>query len=203
MELHPSEIDTLNYYNNQAKEWNLTRGGTNRSPVLSNSAKHFKELLTTGKILEIGSGVGEDAATLVDLGYEYIGIDISEEFVKLAKQNNPKLTFLNMPVYKLEFPDATFDGFWSSATILHIPKDKIKIALDEINRVIKKDGIGFITIKEGEGEKTDPATGRFFSYYTKEDFSKILEKSNFVIVEMSSNIDPKNNHWINIYVRKS
>ena len=53
-----------------------------------------------------------------------------------------------MDFYKLNFPSGSFDGFWASASLLHIPKNKIHQVLSDIKNIIKPNGIGFISLKQ-------------------------------------------------------
>lgn len=187
-------------YNKNATLWHQDRGGNKRSVILSDAHQHFKSLLPSGKILEVGCGVGEDAQALATLGYNYIGTDISEEFIKVASANNPNPTFIQSSLYQLDFPDNEFDGFWCVATLLHIPKTKINTALTELRRVLKINAIGFITLINGEGEKID-ATGRLFSYYRQEEFTAILRNHSFTVVETSTDTDNKGNLWLQFYIK--
>lgn len=114
-----------------------------------------QELLPTGKVLEIGSGGGRDAKELIAKGYKYTGTDVSKGLLEEARKANPSTVFLRQSVYDLDFPDNTFDGFWASAVLLHIPKDRIDEALSRLRAVVRNDGIGFISIKQGEGQKIE------------------------------------------------
>lgn len=112
---------TINFYNKNAKTWSrnhiLGKNSYRKKLIIE-----FKKLLPRGKILEIGCGPGIDAKNLIKNGFEYVGIDASEEFIKLAKKANPKAEFIEMLAEELDFTINTFDGFWSSATLLHIKK---------------------------------------------------------------------------------
>ena len=137
---------TIDFYNKKAKEWaegRVVGKGSYRERLVS----EFKEIIPNGKILEIGCGAGLDARILANSGFDYIGTDASIELIKLSRNLNPNLNFIEMPVEKLNFPKNTFDGFWSSATLLHIHKDKINGVLDKIRNVCKPKAIGLITLK--------------------------------------------------------
>lgn len=194
---------TVDFYNKNAKEWtegHVFKNGSYRDKV----TRKFAELLPFGKILEVGSGSGEDAEKLVRFGFDYIGIDASEEFVKLAKKLHPNIVFLTMPVERLTFPKNTFDGFYTSATLLHISKKTMSQVLQKIKNVCKAGAIGFITLKEGIGEIEDDETGRWFSFYERSEFEKILKKNDFEIIDFEIEKDWREGRpdWLFFWVRK-
>lgn len=122
-------------------------------------------------------------------GFSVIGIDFS-----------PK-----MDMRKLEFADNTFDGIWASASLLHIPKKQIGIVMSELKRVLKPEGVMFIGLKEGKGEKietTDYCVPRFFAYYTKKEIESILNNYGFKILKFIVKKGEKySGNWLDIFVR--
>ncbi len=102
----------------------------------------------------------------------------------------------------MDFPKATFDGFWTAATLLHVPKNRIKDAFRNLKRVTKNGGIGFISLIEGEGESIEKQTGRFFSYYTENELTQILKNEGIQIIEAGKKRqDFTNTTWLMFFVR--
>src|SRR3989304_8878292 len=85
----------------------------------------FKSIIRGKKVIDLGCGAGRDAAVFVENGFDYTGIDASEEMLKVASKRVPKGKFQKMDFSKTIFPSGTFDGFWASASFLHIPKKDI------------------------------------------------------------------------------
>src|SRR5687767_11237379 len=112
MSLTNQEKKTVDYYDRTAKEWVATHGSDGGSYWLAEMQK-FHSLLPTGKVLEIGSGAGKDAQALIETGYQYTGTDASKGLIELAQERNPGATFENKSVFDLDYPDNTFDGFWT------------------------------------------------------------------------------------------
>jgi ubiquinone/menaquinone biosynthesis C-methylase UbiE len=135
-----------------------------------------------GKLLEIGSGSGREAIEWIGMGYEYSGIDNSSALIQIAKQTEPKGKYFHTSVYEMSFPLNTFNAFSSWAMLPHVPKNRIEAALEAIQKVLKADGLGFIAMREGDGEKPEPETGRWFSYYSQKEFELILIKQGFEIL---------------------
>src|SRR5260221_12158468 len=132
MSLNKTQQKTINYYDENANEWVKTHVVDKTDKL-----KKFQKLLPKGKIIEIGSGDGLDAFNLIKLGYGYTGTDASKSLIQIAQKRNPKVTFNNIPVEELSknFNEDCFDGFWTAATLLHIPKNKINKDLQNIHKI--------------------------------------------------------------------
>lgn len=199
------EQSTIEYYDNHAEEWLQARGGMVKQSFWMDEIDIFHGLLSHGKILEIGSGIGKEAKALDEKGYEYVGIDPSEGLLTIARRNNPMLTFLQHDCFDMNFPENSFDGFWCAATLLHLPKSKIDSALSAIKQVIKHDGIGFISLKKGIGEIVDEKTNRFFALYELAEMTEILQRHDFIIeksYECTGKIAvKKDTEWLCFFVR--
>lgn len=167
----------------------------------------FHKHLPKGRILEIGCGGGRDARELTELGYDYIGTDVSTGLLAEARKNNPGVRFEEKSVYDLDFTEK-FDGFWCAAVLLHIPKKRIDEALKAIKRNVKIGGVGFIAIKEGDGEKMDHSSDkdggdRFFAYWQNEEFKKVLTKNGFEILHQNYMPMSKRTKWLCYIVKNN
>lgn len=195
------ELKTIEYYDRQASQWSSAHGGGETESYWKTEMEKFHRFLPSGKVIEIGSGAGKDAAALIQMGYEYTGTDASKGLIVVAKKRNPGAVFVNQAVDELAFPKEFFDGFWTAATLLHIPKNRIDVALKSIKNVVKQGGIGFISMKSGAGERTDPETGRWFSYYSQKEFKEVLERNGFNIIDQETRKGEKD-WWIVYYITK-
>lgn len=203
--LTKNEEQTWKYYEKHAKEYTARRNTDVN--FWKPEIERFHSLLPTGKILEIGSGGGHEAVQLIKLGYDYTGTDISTNLIKIAKKDNKTGTFLHRSVYDLSFPDYSFDGFWTAATLLHIPKIRIKEVLRKIHTVIKPGGIGFISLGLGNNEEIEKSTGRLISLYRLNEFSKILNETDFTVLETNvidenvRNNNSSRDQWVTYFVK--
>lgn len=131
------------------------------------------------KVLDVGCGTGNFSIKLAKMGCEVIGIDISEEMLKVAKDKAKKeglnIKFYNMDVYDMKFEDNCFDGV-ISVTAFEFLKDPEK-AIEEMFRVLKPNGYLLIgTINK------DSAWGEM---YLSKEFQKnsVFKYANFKTVE--------------------
>lgn len=195
------KVETVKYYNQEANSWSASHGGDDKDSWWKDEMTRFNEYLPSGRVLEIGSGVGKDAEALIKLGYDYTGTDASSGLLELARKRNPSATFIQRYAHEIEPSLGEFDGFWASAVLLHIPRDEMQNSLLAISSVVKNEGIGFITMKEGEGERVDEKTGRLFTYYKEEEFTNVLESANFSVLEVGRR-DTEKDNWLIFYVKK-
>ncbi|MDQ5981341.1 MAG: hypothetical protein QG570_88 [Patescibacteria group bacterium] len=183
--LTPLEQTTVDTYNAIAAEWASAHSDVNFwGNELAIFRNHF---FNNGSVLEACVGGGRDIKYLDEFTRQYTGIDVSDGLLLVAQSNNPDADLVQVQdLRQLPFSDDTFDGFWSSATLLHVPKDRIQEVLESLHRVTKKDGIGFISIKEGIGgymeEVGTAGLRRLFEYYSYEEFAKILNACGYEIV---------------------
>lgn len=100
------------------------------------------------------------------------------------------------------FKDSTFDGIWTCASFMHIPKRQAGECLSEFGRIIAPGGLLYVTVMEGEKERI--WGGRLFSDYQESELVSILENSGFHPVETFFNHcrnNPKFKRWINVFAR--
>lgn len=198
MQLTPEEKITLETYNATAKQWSENHATPG---FWKEEMGIFRTLLPDGKILEIGSGGGRDAKELLALSYEYVGTDISTGLIEVARRENPNAVFLAQSVYDLDFPEGTqFDGFWASAVLLHIPKARIDAALQRIKKFMREGAIGFISLKQGDGERLEEDK-RFFAYYSEKEFRQILQRNSFDVVQTTVHPMNEKTTWLCFFVR--
>lgn len=175
--------------------------------LLQFQLNHFISLLPkNSKILDVACGCGRDTQYLTEEGFNVIGIDVSEELLKEARLRTKNCNFQKMDFLDLDFSKETFDGVWCMAGISSIPKDNITVAIKEFYKVLKKDGILYIDIREGHGqeivtkEKYENAPF-YYSYLTKEELENLLKESNFQI--LSSEVsDNEGKRWVEIFAKK-
>jgi ubiquinone/menaquinone biosynthesis C-methylase UbiE len=202
---HKSTIDA---YNKIAEEFHQR----NAVSIYSKEYEIFESLVGKGsKIIDIGCGTGRDAEELIRRGFDYTGIDASKGMLKVARNRVKGGKFEIGDFYKLDFEDDTFDGFWAAASLFHVPKKDIDKVVLEIKRIIKKDGIGFISVKQkrtiDEGIIKETRGGgikRYFSFYVKNELKDILERNGFSVLNITKMQDDTRNQaiWICYFVKK-
>lgn len=99
------------------------------------------------KLLDIGCGLGREAFLLSDLGFDVVGIDISEEAIvqvrQLSAEKGYDIPFIVCDGRNLPFPDDSFDVvlIWAQTFGLLYGEEYKRDYLAECRRVLKTDGL--------------------------------------------------------------
>jgi len=107
-----------------------------------------KEILSTLpknlKILEVGSNVGYQLASLQRFGFSNLyGIEIQRECVDEAKKLWKGIDIIKASGFDIPFRDNFFDLVFTNNVLIHISPNDIQIVLSEMNRVSSKYIYGF------------------------------------------------------------
>lgn len=138
-----TDMNTAKHYNANAEQYH--QHVTNPSDSIFHSQYEKPAIraelpnLEGLDVLSIGCGSGVDARWLADNGAKkVIGVDISTGLLDIAKRENPDISFLEMDMEKLDFPDESFDLAYSSLAIHYV--DDWTPALKEARRVLRPHG---------------------------------------------------------------
>ncbi len=196
MSITKKEKQTIAYYNENAEKWLVSHSPDAKPSFWTPELKLFQKYVPQGSILEIGVGGAGEASEFIKKGYKYTGIDPADTLIDIAQKRFPSATFLKNSVYDFDLPPSSFDGFWCSATLLHVAKSKIDLSLQKIKHVMKPGALGFISLAEGKEEYYDAETGRYFYLYDKNEFGSILHRNNFLIEEQAIRTQNTSRTWL-------
>jgi len=205
MAITNKEKQTISFYDQKSETVPGALGRENTPSSWEPELKRFQTLLPFGRILDIGAGKGKEAQILINSGYNYMGIEPADGLREKLGKQFPNQTFVGNTVYNWELMPDSFDGFWCSAMLLHVPGENINLALQQIKKVMKPGALGFISLAEGKGEYLDEDTGRYFYLYGQSEFSEILKRNGFIIEK--ENIKKNDTHrvwlrsWLTFFVR--
>ncbi len=161
-------------------------------------------LLPSAKILDLGCGSGRDILYFKNKGYDVVGIDNSEELIKLSKK------YLNIDIIKKDFRNLNFnnefDGIWACASLLHLKRIEIKKVFESCLKALKKDGIFYSSYKYGDFEGFK--NGRYFTFYNEVLIKKLIsEFDNISLLELWKSRDRRKNRenefWLNLIIKKN
>lgn len=95
------------------------------------------------KVLDLGCGTGYGSRLLYRAGNKVYGVDVSAKAIDYAKRNYPGPEYICCSAEKLPFENNYFDAVTAFEVIEHV--EDAEMVLDEIQRVLKKDGDLFIS----------------------------------------------------------
>lgn len=154
------------------------------------------------KVVDCGAGGNmPPLGIFYNEGYKTIGIEIDEEQIALSKnfekEHNMNLNIIKGDMRKLPFKDNEIPYIYSFGSIVHMNKKDIKSTIDDIKRVLMKDGLCYINllskedfrngqgIKIGEGEFIQEEDGRdvIHSYFEKNEAEEYFKDMTIIYKE--------------------
>lgn len=104
--------------------------------------------------LEVGCGYGRLTPWIADRADEHHAIDPARSLLSAARREYPDVGFQRARAEALPFPDDAFDLAVTWGVLNHVPSDSIRVATDEIDRVVAPDGT--LVISEATAGTPDP-----------------------------------------------
>jgi tRNA (uracil-5-)-methyltransferase TRM9 len=128
--------DVRQSYNKIAEDFSRTR------PFVWEEFKPPAEYAKDGdKVLDLGCGNGRFIELFRNRNIDYIGIDISQKMIEIARQKFPDGNFQIFDGLAIPFPDNYFDVIFCIAVLHHIPGSQLRQEfLTEARRVLKQGG---------------------------------------------------------------
>ena len=160
----------------------------NSDRILQHQMYEFLSYLPSDAvILDAGCGSGRDTDIFAEEGYTVYGIDFSPKMINLAKKHY-KGKFLVRDFLNTKFKAEKFDGVWANASLIHLPEDKLILALKEFFRILKPNGFLFFNVVKGTNkieavEKKNFYEGKLpISFYDKDEITKLILGNGFHII---------------------
>jgi SAM-dependent methyltransferase len=158
------------------------------------------------RLLEIGSGPGVHAKFFQERGLEVVCIDLSPEMVRRCSEKG--LEAYEMDFLNLGFPSSEFEAVYAMNCLLHVPRENLSQALEEIDRVLRMKGLFYWGQYGGveqagiyEGDHYRPK--RFFSFIRddqlQETAKEYFEIYSFKTIELETE---ENFHFQALALRK-
>ncbi|AHF79993.1 class I SAM-dependent methyltransferase [Thermococcus paralvinellae] len=143
-----------------------------------------------GKALDLGCGTGNYTTELYRRGFDVIGVDLSQEMLKIAKSKLPNVLFIRANAYNLPFKKEVFD-LVLSVTMFEFIYEPEKV-LNEIHRVLKPGGEVVIGTMNGRSlwflfkrfkSIFIETAYRYARFYTPKELETLLTNTGFDNVE--------------------
>lgn len=174
-------LGTMDYYDKAAAEW-AERGYAQDSEL--ECLRDFLNMLPEGaRVLDLCCGAGYESRRIADLGYEAVGIDFSEESLKIARQKNPAISFYQEDMLCDYSYIGIVDAIIVIAGLVHIETEKLPLAFEQMRKVLKEGGKLLVSVREGSGKMEDKSFceiggvqyDRNFIAHTPEELKKAAE----------------------------
>ena len=186
---------TLGFYAQEADVY-TARG---RQPDLRH-IEAFLALLPAGAgILELGCGAGQDSEFMIARGFKVRPTDGTPEIAAAAERR------LGIPVATLLFGDlreeATCDGIWANACLLHVPRADLAGVLARIHAALKKGGVFYASFKSGQADGRDKFD-RYYNYpseaWLRDAYGLLPWSSVTMVTDSGIGYDQKSTDWLHV-----
>jgi len=125
-----------------------------------------------GKVLDLGCGTGVPYTRfLVEKGFDVVGVDLSEDMVRVASENVPEATFVRLSMNEITYGDE-FDGVVSSFSMLMLPPDLFRETASRIYSALVEAGYLYISLNEPASVSDDPDSDAFVNIMGQEMYSR-------------------------------
>lgn len=157
-------------------------------------------------VLDVGSGIGRDAAVLADMGHTVVAVEPTRKFLSVAqKLYGTSIEWINdsLPLLQsLGDRNEGFDFVLASAVWHHIDQNERRIALSRIADLLRPTGVFALSLRHGPagvGTYIFPTNGQ----ETVRDAKRMNLKPLLVLGNQPSLIEGKKNvTWTRIVLQK-
>ena len=171
---------TLEHYDRRAADfWEGTRGHDVSQNI--NALLRHVEAQPPFTILDFGCGPGRDLAAFLKLGHLAIGLEGSERFAAMARENSGCEVW-RQDFLALDLPEARFDGVFANASLFHVPVQELPRVLGELHATLKPGGVLFSSNPRGANEE-GWNKGRFGAYHDLEAWRGFMQHVGFTEIE--------------------
>jgi ubiquinone/menaquinone biosynthesis C-methylase UbiE len=142
------------------------------------------QLPERSRVLDLGCGSGAKTRRLAKR-FEVVGVDISDEQLKLAREEVPEATFLQGDLAELDFPAASFDAVTAFYSIVHVPRAEHAALFARILGWLKPGGLFLASLnRTGGPDRTEEWLGvrMFFSGFDAETNSRLVRDAGFELL---------------------
>lgn len=156
-----------------------------------------------GRVLEIGSGGGRDAALMEEMGLRVRRTDVTAGFVALLREQGHAADLLDPLTDDLRSPDGPYDGVWANASLLHVARTDLPVVLARLAAVTRRGGLLHASVKEGVGEGWSThgsvRAPRHFTYWRADDLREAVTGAGWTDVDVArSDGDGNTQAWLEV-----
>ncbi|KIP93090.1 methyltransferase [Pseudomonas fluorescens] len=181
----PSDLEqitatTLGHYNSVAEDF---REGTRDHDVSQNIEALLRHIQAEPPltILDFGCGPGRDLQTFTRMGHLAIGLDGSQEFARMAREDSGCEVW-QQDFLQLDLPAARFDGIFANAVLFHVALQVLPQVLRQLHDTLKPGGVLFSSNPRGDNREGWNGP-RYGSYHDLEAWRGLLTAAGFVELE--------------------
>ena len=163
-----------------------------------------------GTIADLGCGPGRDAVYFLQTGLAVVGVDASREMTRRARTKGVRVAVGDLRAVPLR--GSALDGVWSSASLLHVPREEVPATLRSWVLCLRTGGILGLSTSLGEDEgweKTpydrtpypqDVPLRRWYVHHDRAALLNMLELAGMEILSTRERISHR--RWLMVLARR-
>jgi SAM-dependent methyltransferase len=171
------------------------------SPALRAYLDRLARLVGAGTVLELGSGLGWDAAYLESRGPRVLRTDATRAFDALRADGYEALL---LDVRRDEW-GGPYAAVLANAVLLHLTRGEFADVLRRARQSVVEQGILGLTLKEGDGDAWSTAKldlPRHFTYWREPAIREALEQAGWSVLSIEQ-VAGRTDVWLYVLARAS
>jgi ubiquinone/menaquinone biosynthesis C-methylase UbiE len=159
-----------------------------RTAIIPHLDAFAAALPPAARVVDLGAGPGLDTVLLVERGLRAVGVDFSMGMLRAGRREFGAVR-IQGDARRLPVATTSIDGVWAKASLLHLQRDDVALALAEVRRVLSPGGVLFVSLKAGTGAATETARyglPRFFQYWTDDALDAVLDAHGFAVLRRTT-----------------
>lgn len=103
------------------------------------------------RVLDLGCGNGAKISRLATR-FDVVGVDLSEQQLRLARANVPEATFVHGDLAELDFTPGSFDAVTALYSLVHVPREHHRGLFERIRQWLAPGGLFLASLSHVGGE---------------------------------------------------
>jgi TDG/mug DNA glycosylase family protein len=173
---------TVEVYERRAAEWAGKRSALHRERAIRLAGRALPDL----PVADLGCGPGH---YLTDLGPAVVAVDAAAAMLTVARQRpGSGAPFVQADLEALPFRDRSLGAAWASNSYLHVPKERLPLALARLHWAMAVGAPLTLSVVVGDGEGDWPGDdfpGRLFSYWQPDSLAALLAGAGFEVDDVA------------------
>ena len=180
--------ETVAVYERRADAWRAQK----ERPIPASLAP-FTARVPAGPRIDLGCGPGWHSNLL---GAPVVAMDAAMAMLRQVPEFAPDALRVQADLEHLPFRPNAFAGVWAHKSLMHVPAERVSMALAEIHRALAVGAaVHFrVTCDQLPADWNDPFRGRHFAYFTTALFREMVEAAGFAMLEASDD----GTEWIDV-----